>query len=128
MSTGLQTTKKYVKQYLAGFKIKVINVEKITDHTIYNKVRNIMDVLEKYPTNIPDVRDEEYGKQHLVMGVKHLQNRSPQAIIPSRDFEAPRLDPNRKFLQQQNYIQRWNYYQTGYLDDKNVQEAGGNSF
>ena len=107
-----QMTKKLIKDYTAGFKVKVIDMEKITNHPTYNKVRNVLDDLEENLTIIPNVWDVKYGKLYLIVDVQHLNKGPAQATTPWRDFEEPATDPNIGFVKQQNYIKEWNYFQT----------------
>lgn len=102
----------------------VSNSTDIFNLDITLKVRHVLENQEENLTTIPDVRDAEYGKLYLILGVQHLQNEPAQMILPSRDLGASTPDQNKDFLEQQDYTQRCNYLQTLYKDDKNVQEVG----
>ena len=97
------------------------DVEKLTSKPTYNQLRAITNKLESKLAGINDVRDATYGKMFLMCDVQHLDG--GQVITPSTDQGTPVQIRGTPILTMQENIRDWNYLQTMYKEDKNVEEA-----
>ena len=96
-------------------------VEKITSDPTYNKLRAITNKLDSLLAGIEDVRDAKYGKLFLLRDVQYLDG--GQVVAPSIDQGPPTQTQGTPWVEMQEHIRNWNYFQTLYKDDKNVEEA-----
>ena len=96
-------------------------MQKITSDPTYNKLRAITNKLDSKLAGIDDVRDAKYGKMFLMRDVQYLDGGQP--VTPSTDQGQPIQNPGTPILEMQENIRNWNYFQTIYKEDKNVEEA-----
>ena len=99
-------------------------LQKVIGKPSFTTTKPVMDAVEINLIHMPDRRDVQFGKLHLIEDTSLLQNGPAVQIVPSVDQGQPQpyVAPTT-IRQRQNYLHEYRRDQEYYLNDQNVEEA-----